>query len=160
MRLYIETSVVGFWFDRLRRNRDKRRSTRRFLVLCRRGVHEGFVSKLVVDEIKDSPEPFRSRDLALITRLALPMLVFDRAVSASLFEGYRQVPILNCLPDADLQHLAFFGASDAEGLVTWNLHDLTNQVNLEAVRKVNHAQGISKELRVAPPEAFIPPRPV
>jgi hypothetical protein len=45
-------------------------------------------------------------------------------------------------------------------LATWNLRDLTNQVNLEAVKKVNHAQGITKELRVAPPEAFIPTRPV
>src|SRR5437016_309754 len=110
MRLYIETSVIGFWFDRLRRNRNKRRSTRRFLVLCRRGVHEGFVSDTVVDEIKDSPEPFRSRDLALIARLALPMLFFDRAVFARLFEGYRQVPILKRLPEADLEHLALFGA--------------------------------------------------
>lgn len=159
MRLYVETSVIGFWFDRLKRNRDKRRSTRRFLVLCRRGIHEGFVSNLVTDEIGDSPEPFRSRDLALISRLALPTLAFEREVFARLFEGYRQVPILRRLPEADLQHLAIYAASEAEGLATWNLSHLTNQVTLEAVRKVNHAQGITKDLRVAPPEAFIPPRP-
>ena len=159
MRLYIETSVIGFWFDRLKRNRDKRRSTRRFLVLCRRGIHQGFVSNLVVDEIKDSPDPFRSRDLALVARLKLPLLTFDREVFERLFDGYRQVPILRRLPEADLEHLALFAASDAEGLATWNLSHLTNQVNLEAVRKVNHAQGITKELRVAPPEAFIPPGP-
>jgi hypothetical protein len=31
---------------------------------------------------------------------------------------------------------------------------------LRIVRKINHEQGIDKELRVAPPEAFLPPTEV
>jgi hypothetical protein len=63
------------------------------------------------------------------------------------------------LPEGDHRHLALFSASDLDALVTCNLKDLANQFILEAVRKVNHAEGIDKEIRSGPPEAFLLPPP-
>ncbi len=74
-----------------------------------------------------------------------------------LMEGYQRDPLLMRLPETDLQHMAVFSASDLEGLVTYNLRHLANQIMLEAARQVNHAQGITKGLNVGAPEAFFPP---
>lgn len=157
MRLYVETSVVSFWFDRQARNREKVRATRRLLLLCRREAHQGFISDLVLEEIGDSREPFRSRDLKLISRVRLLEALFDRQIYTRLFEAYLREPDLGRLPETDLRHIALFSASDLDALVTFNLRHIANQIILEVVRKVNHAQGISRELRIAPPEAFLPP---
>jgi hypothetical protein len=47
-------------------------------------------------------------------------------------------------------------APDLEDLATCNLKDLTLPNILDAARKVNHAQGVFKEVRTGPPEAFLP----
>lgn len=157
MRLYIETSVLSFWFDPHERNREKRRSTRRLLLACREGLHQAFVSDVVVRELQLSREPFRSRDLRLVTRLGLSRVKYDGAAFGRVIEAYRQDALLSRLPEADLEHMATFSASDLEGMVTFNLRHLANQIMLDHVRKVNHAQGIDKDLKVAPSEAFLPP---
>ena len=112
---------------------------------------------LVRDELEDSREPYRSRDLRLITRIGLKDSSFDQEIFLRLLEAYRREPLISRLPEGDHGHLAMFAASDLEALVTCNLKDLANQLILEAVRKVNHAQGIAKEIRTGPPEAFLPP---
>ncbi len=157
MRLYIETSTVSFWYDTQPRNIDKRRAARRLLLLCRRGLHQASVSDIVLREIAQSKEPFRSRELRLIARLGLPVASYDLERYAPLVEAYQRHQTLSRLPEADLQHVAVFSASDFEGLVTYNLRHLANQLILNLVRSVNHEQGIDKVLRVAPPEAFLPP---
>lgn len=157
MRLYIETSVIGFWYDAREHNRKKRRSTRRLLLLCRKGVHEGFVSPIVRKEIEASREPYRGRDLRLLVRLGLSDATASPEPFSRLMEGYLKEPMLQRLPEADLEHIAVFSLSDLDGMATWNLKDLTNQVILEVVRKVNDVQGIQRELRIAPPDAFLPP---
>lgn len=160
MRIYIETSVISFWYDRSERNRDKRRAARRLLLLCRRGVHRGFVSDIVRAEIEASQEPFRSRDLALVGRLGLADAPFDSRRYAALLEAYLRDRTLGRLPPADLQHLALYSASALEGLATFNLRHIANQLMLEFVRRINRAQGVRKELLVGPPEAFLPPAAV
>ncbi len=158
MRLYVETSVISFWFDTQLRNRAKKRAARRFLLLCANKTHESYVSLIVRDELNASREPYRSRDLGLVTRLGLKDASFDAPLYARLVEAYRREPLLTRLPDGDHRHLALFTACDLEALVTCNLKDLANQYILDAVRKVNHAEGIDKEIRSGPPEAFIPPQ--
>lgn len=157
MRLYVETSVISFWFDSQARNRQKKRAVRRVLLLCARGVHEGFVSVIVRRELEVSREPFRSRDLALLDRLGFRNVAFDPDLFARLLEAYRKNPQLLRLPEGDLEHLAAFSASDLDAILTCNLHDLANLIILEAVRKVNHEKGVRKELHSGPPEAFLPP---
>lgn len=158
MNLYIETSVISFWYDPRPHNREKRRATRRLLVLCRRGVHQGSVSEVVLEEITASREPYRSRDLALISRLGLMMATVDRRRYGRLMEAYEKRPILAEVPERDRQHIALFSVSDLEGLATYNLRHIANQIILASVREANREQGIEKPLQVAPPEAFLPPK--
>jgi len=158
MKIYIETSVVSFWFDRKPHNRDKRRSVRRFLLLCRKEVHVGYVSRLVRAEIEQSKPGYREQDLRLIGRIGLGDLPYDSRALLDLVQAYRQDPLLRRAPEADLAHIAVYCLSDVNALATMNLRHVANQVILEKVRKVNHGHGIQKEVVVAPPEAFLPPR--
>lgn len=159
MKIYIETSTVSFWFDRKPHNHDKRRSVRRLLLLCRKGVHEGYVSRLVRAEIEQSKPKYRDQDLRLIARLGLEDLAYDSRALLDLVSMYQQDSLLKRIPEADLAHIAVYCLSDVNALATMNLRHVANQVILERVRKVNHGHGIQKEVVVAPPEAFLPPRP-
>jgi hypothetical protein len=113
---------------------------------------------IVRDELNASYEPYRTRDLSLIERLGLKDAPFNPLLYVRLVEAYPREPLPARLPPGDHRHLALFSASDLDALVTCNLKDLANQLILEAVRKVNHAEGVDKEIRSAPPEAFLPPR--
>lgn len=108
---------------------------------------------IVRDELNASYEPYRTRDLSLIERLGLKDAPFNPLLYVRLVEAYPREPLPARLPPGDHRHLALFSASDLDALVTCNLKDLA-----EAVRKVNHAEGVDKEIRSAPPEAFLPPR--
>ena len=52
-------------------NREKKRAARRILLLCAKKIHESYVSLIVRDELNTSRDPYRSRDLGLVTRLGL-----------------------------------------------------------------------------------------
>src|SRR5438876_10484696 len=127
MRVYVETSVISFWYDQHQRNREKRRAVRRFLLSCARGTHEGFVSVLVRDELEDSREPYRSRDLKLITRLGLKDSSSDQEKFLRLLEAYRRDPLISRLPERDHGHLALIAPCELEALLTSTLNDLANQ---------------------------------
>lgn len=115
------------------------------------------MSIVVRRELEASREPFRTRDLSLLDRLRLGNSSFDVAMYSRLIEAYVANPVLARLPAADLDHIAVFSASPLEALVTLNLRHLANQLMLDMIRKVNHGKGIDKDLRVAPPEAFLSP---
>src|SRR3990172_6810326 len=72
MKVYFETSALGFYFDdRSTRERDAVRA------LVRRASHgdlEGSVSDLVLAEIQAAPEPVRTRLLRLATSSAFVLL--------------------------------------------------------------------------------------
>jgi len=157
MRLYLDTNVISMWYDPKAHNRAKRKATRRLLLLCMRGFHHGYVTEVVRTEIRASKEPYRTRDLRLILQLMLREPVYDEEAAFRLFEAYEKEGSLAKLPQSDLRHLAVFSASDLEAIVTYDLKHFANQVRLDVVRKINDAQGIRKELRVGPPEVFLPP---
>ena len=159
MRLYLDTNIISMWYDRKPHNREKKQDTRRLLLLCRRGFHQGHVSDIARIELQASREPYATRDLRLVVRLHLRTAEFDQEWYLRLFSEYRKEQDRSRLPEADLRHLAAYSASDLEGLVTYDLKHLGNQVRVDLVRTINHAQGTSKELRVGPPEAFLPPPP-
>lgn len=157
MRLYLETSLFSFWFDPQPRNREKRRDVRRLLLACRRGTHQGYISAVVVDELDVSDEPFRSRDLGLLRKLGPATVTAHREPFDRLLGAYEKDPRLSKIPVRDREHIALYSLSDLDGLATMNLKDFTRPVILEAVEKVNHAQGIAKTPRLGSPASFLPP---
>lgn len=89
--------------------------------------------------------------------MGLKTVYVDARDFERLAETYEIHPLLGRIPVRDRQHIAIYSVSDLEGLATYNLRHVANQFILDAVRQVNHAQGIDKDLRIAPPEAFLPP---
>lgn len=164
MRLYLDTNIISMWYDQKPHNWEKKRDTRRFLLLCKRGYHEGYVSEIARGELLESKEPYASRDLGLVLRLGLGRPAYDAAQYLNLFAKYDSEPMFARIPRPDLRHMAIYCVSELEALVTqalvtYDLKDFGNQVRLDLFRKINHAQGITKELRIGPPEAFLPPAP-
>ena len=57
LKLYLETSVFGFYFDTSAPNRQNRITVRKLLQQIRNGVFEGCVSGLVRAELENAPHP-------------------------------------------------------------------------------------------------------
>jgi len=156
MRVYLETSLFGFWFDVHQRNGKKRRHVRRILLSCRKGkgIHQGYVSAVVLAELEESREPYKSRDLRLLRKLGPETVTADPGRFERLVEAYEAEPRLSRIPERDRMHLALYSLSDLDWLITMDLNDFTRPVILEAVVKVNHAQGIHKAVKIGSPETF------
>ena len=93
MRVYLETSLFGFWYDVHQRNRKNRRHVRRLLLSCRKGkgIHRGYVSAVVFAELEESREPYKSRDLGLLGKIDPEPVTARHAVTSG-----RCVCLLEC----------------------------------------------------------------
>ncbi len=156
MRVYLETSLFGFWYDVHQRNLKSRRHVRRILLSCRKGkgIHRGFVSAVVFAELEESREPYKRRDLGLLGKIDPETVTADPEQFERLVEAYEAEPRLSRIPERDRMHLALYTLSDLDWLITMDLKDFTRPVMLEAVVKVNHAQGIYKAVKIGSPETF------
>ena len=77
LKLYLETSVFGFYFDTSGPNKQKRSAVRKLLQQIKNGLFEGYVSGLVRAELQKAPHPYRDRLLRLIGRYGLKTIEYD-----------------------------------------------------------------------------------
>src|SRR5437016_1275813 len=88
LKLYLETSVFGFYFDTAVSNQQKRIAVRKLLQQIKKGVFEGYVSGLVRAELEKAPQPYRDRLLRLIDRYGLKAVEYDEGAAGELHEQY------------------------------------------------------------------------
>ena len=71
LRLYMETTTFNYFFDK---DRKGHHDVVRLFRALGDGLHEGYVSDYVVNELKRAPEPKRSNMLGLIEQYRLTTL--------------------------------------------------------------------------------------
>ena len=83
LKLYLETSVFGFYFDTSAPNKQKRSAVRKLLRQIKNGDFEGYVSGLVRTELEKAPQPYRDRLVRLIDRYGLKAVEYDEDAVAN-----------------------------------------------------------------------------
>ena len=155
LKLYIETSLVGFYFDDLERNISKSESTKCLFEQIRLGLFEGYISELAYAEIKKSQEPFKSRDLKLIDEFDLQLLIIDKEQVALLYQAYTESKILPEKYYDDLLHIATAVVSPVDVLVTYNCQHIANENTIRLVKSINLREGFRTEISIRTPEEVI-----
>lgn len=153
--LYIETSAIGFYYDKMERNRDKRNAVRTLFKQIRLGLFDAFVSRITLAEIQNSREPYRTRDIKLLKKNSIVPLEVDRTKARRLYQLYKGGNILPSDEDADLLHIAYFTLSDMNVLVTYNCEHLANINIVKKVKMVNEKEGYRTDFNIATPEEVI-----
>ena len=154
-RIYLETSLWGFYHDRSEANRWRREAVRMLLDQVRAGRFAPFVSTLVLDEITASDEPFRTRDLDLLQSVGVEVLQVNPADLARLADLYQAAGILPERHRADLLHAACVSMSDLHILVTYNCRHLANYRVVQGIWAVNLMHGYRTDFLVMTPEEVI-----
>ena len=151
-RIYLETSLWGFYHDEREVNRWKREAVRELFRQVRAGLFDAYVARPVFDELEASDEPYRSRDIAILESLGPTRLEPDDDQLAALLDIYRDWGVLPVRHAVDLAHVAHVTLSNVNVLVTYNCRHLANYATLQAVRVANMANGFRADFEILTPE--------
>jgi predicted nucleic acid-binding protein len=155
LELYIETSVIGFYFDDHERNVSKKEATQHLFEQIKLGLFEAYISEIVYAEIRKSEEPFRSRDLELIDKFDLQLLPGDEEQIAMLYNAYVEDKILPERYHGDLLHIAAAVVSPVDILVTYNCQHIANENAIRLIKSTNLREGFRTEISIRTPEEVI-----
>ena len=155
LKLYLETSVFGFYFDTSLPNKQKRSAVRKLLEQIKAGVFEGYVSGLVRAELEKAPQPYRDRLLRLIDRYGLQRVEYDEDAAGELHENYLRARVAPGAPDDDAAHIAIATVAGVDVVVSCNLKHLANELASRRFLAVNILQGYSTGLSIRQPEEVI-----
>ena len=141
LKLYLETSVFGFYFDTSLPNKQKRIAVRKLLQQIKKGIFEGYISGLVRAELEKAPQPYRDRLLRLIDRYGLKAVEYDADAAGELYEKYLRARVAPGAPDDDAAHIAIATVAGVDVVVSCNLKHLANELASRRFLAVNILQG-------------------
>jgi predicted nucleic acid-binding protein len=149
MELYLDTSVIGALFDS--ENPIRIEITKRLLHSILSGLHIGFISNIVNEEIDKAPFELRVKLLKIIKRFSLDLITEDDE-SANLVDKYVNARIMRKGALLDLRHLALATVHGVDALVSWNYHDIVNIRTRREVHSINLRLGYPLIEIVSPEE--------
>lgn len=157
--LYIETSVFGFYYDRIRENMLKSEASIKLFEQISNGLFDAYYSNITLAEIQKIKSIDKRRKLISlisiygIEKLPEPENIEElELLATSLID--RQIIPMNKKDDAF--HLALVILSpEIDYLVTWNYRHLANKNTFRQVKIATLSQGYEVKFDVATPEEVI-----
>jgi hypothetical protein len=150
-RIYIETTVISFYFNARREPEMVARQnwTRRWLDDALGGTDELVTSLAVKSELDAGQFPNKAEMLELASRL--PLLALNDAVAEAV-DAYISHQVMPNDPGGDALHLAAASFHRCDFLVTWNCRHIANANKFGHIRRVNGIIGIGNPALVTPLE--------
>jgi len=147
-RVYIETSVIGAYFDE--RN-DLVSSAQRYWTRLWwdevRNQYEVVISGAVIDELSHPDFSHSQEALALVSGIqAVPIVEEVRQIVRS----YIQNRIMPANPVGDALHLALASHHKCDYLLTWNCKHIANPNKFRQIRMCNISMGLYVPFLVTP----------
>jgi len=158
IKLYLETSIFGFYFDKHSYNKEKRESTIKLFQLINDNYYEGFISNLTIKELNNVPEKYKKNFLSLIKKYNLNILEFNES-NLSKIEYLTEILIkTKIVPEEmldDALHISSYIFSEANYLVSWNCKHITNAKVLREIKVLLLKEGINKNIEIYTPMEVI-----
>ena len=150
-RIYIETTVVSFYFNARPEPEMVARQnwTRRWLDAALSSSDELVTSLAVETELAAGAFPHKSDMIELASRL--PLLDVNDAVIEAV-EAYIANHVMPNDPGGDAFHLAVASFHRCDFLVTWNCRHIANANKFGHIRRVNGILGLGNPALVTPLE--------
>lgn len=148
-RIYIETTVVSFYFNARTEPEMVAREnwTRRWLDLALAGTDELVTSLAVKSELNAGDFPNKADMLALVARI--PLLTLNDAVAETV-DACISHHVMPNDPGGDALHLAAASFHRCDFLVTWNCRHIANANKFGHIRRVNDILGLGNPALVTP----------
>ncbi|MCA9288286.1 MAG: PIN domain-containing protein [Phycisphaerales bacterium] len=146
LRVYLDTSVVSALHDA----RTPERLAQTIAFWARLPALDACTSALTLDEIADTPDASRRRDME---RSAAEVRQFEvDTAMRGLAERYIRAQIFATTQRADALHVAAATLGRADVLVSWNFRHLVNRRRRALVNALNVSIGASSIDIISPPE--------
>jgi hypothetical protein len=147
-RVYVETSVIGAYFDdRIDVVSSAQRYWTRLWWDEMRGRYEVVVSKAVLDELSHPDYPYSEEALDLIRDI--PALRIEDAIK-QIVRTYIESRVMPANPLGDALHLAVASYHKCDHLLTWNCKHIANPNKFREIRMCNIAMGLYVPFLVTP----------
>jgi hypothetical protein len=150
--LYIETSVFGFYFDRVPHNALRREAVMTLMNQVQTGILDAFTSPLTFSELSRTGGARRDELLALLTEVRT--LSLDDSEIDALTEAYLRDDVIPLDFAEDAVHVAYATLGRADVLVSLNLRHLANEWAERRIAAVNLREGY-QALRIRTPEEVL-----
>lgn len=153
--LYLETSLFGFCFGDEAWNVEKRDSVLKLFSQIKSGLMDGFISPIVIMELKRSPEPLAKKFFGLIEEFGIRQYSVDEEEVQSLAAIYIVEGVIPVRYENDAFHAAFAAVGGFDVLVTLNCVHLANEMKSRRIKTINYREGYTKELSIRTPMEVI-----
>ena len=131
LRLYLDTSVLGALADP--GPEERLVATRGVLAGLAKGLWEGYISTLVLEEVERAPKTAREKITNELRKGFLTVLG-ESDESVRLAEKYVSAGTFPSDYEDDARHVAIASVNDIPVVVSWNFRHM---VNIEQKRKIN-----------------------
>lgn len=139
-RVYVETSVIGAYFDE---RTDVLSSAQRYWTRLWwnevRSRYEVVISRAVVDELSHPDFPHSQGALELVSDL--PKVPIEEEVK-QIMRSYIQIRVMPGNPVGDALHLALAAYHKCDYLLTWNCKHIANPNKFRQIRMCNISMGL------------------
>lgn len=147
LRVYVDTSVVGGYFDA-----EFKEWSVALINDFRRGRYRAVVSNVVAKEISAAPEFVRSLYAEM---LSWPVEIVDvDAETLSLVTEYQGRGVLSSRYYEDMLHIALATIAEVDVLVSWNFKHIVRLDKIRAFNAVNLEQGYKSLTIYSPREVM------
>jgi len=150
--LYLETSIFGFCFDQEPRNALRREAVAALFEQVHLGILDAATSSVTFEELDRTPEPLKSRLLALLD--GVRRLTADKDEVERLALAYLSGGVIPEQYAEDAEHVAYATVCKADVLVSLNLRHLANEWAERRVCAVNLREGY-QSLSIRTPEEVL-----
>jgi predicted nucleic acid-binding protein len=137
LRLYIETTVFNYYFDE---DRDGHADTVRLFEAIGAGRFEAYTSKYATEELREAPEPKRSKMLMLADKYSLDIFEIDDE-STRLANLYIHEGIIPPKYRADAAHIAIASIHGLDCVVSYNFQHINRLRTKLLTEHVNTREG-------------------
>ncbi len=143
MRIYIDTSVVGGYFDE-----EFMEATRIFFSMLRRERFVPLMSDILAEEIGEAPQQVQDLLAEIIQGGVERIQISDEAVD--LRDAYLKTGIVTDQYEDDAMHVALATLVRADVIASWNFRHLVNPSRIRAFNGVNTMQGYGSVIILTP----------
>ncbi|NLH18335.1 MAG: type II toxin-antitoxin system VapC family toxin [Phycisphaerae bacterium] len=145
MRIYVDTSVFGGFFDE-----GFSSASRRFFEMVRHRRVKVMVSDLLLDEIAEAPEPVRELVRSIMEHGCIRVGATEEA--ARLQDWYLAAGVVSPRYADDAMHVALATLQGADAIVSWNFKHLVNPTRVRGFNQVNIQRGYGTTVILSPEE--------
>ncbi len=150
MKLYLETSVLGFLFAD--DAPEKMKITKRFFETAFRN-NDIFISELVIEEVERASGHIKTRLLGIMAKYKLKAVkITDEA--EKLAKIYVENKIIPPKYFNDALHIALTSVNKMDAIVSWNLEHIVKLKTMVGIREINKRLGYKDILIITPEEVL------